>query len=80
MKALFNVSIGVNPIGWSNDDLPGVGGDIGLETCLRETAAAGFAGIELGGKFPRDAGRLASSARTPWPSPSYRVGTAVICC
>lgn len=60
LKTLFNVSIGVNPIGWSNDDLPGVGGDIGLETCLRETAAAGFAGIELGGKFPRDAGRLAS--------------------
>ena len=59
MNQSINVSIGVNPIAWSNDDLPGVGGDIGLETCLSETAAAGYEGIELGGKFPRDAGRLA---------------------
>jgi len=51
----MNVSIGINPITWSNDDLPGVGGDISLDTCLTETAAAGYAGIELGGKFPRDA-------------------------
>lgn len=55
----MNVSIGINPITWSNDDLPRVGGDISLETCLRETAAAGYAGIELGGKFPRDAKQLA---------------------
>ncbi len=54
----MNVSIGINPITWSNDDLPGVGGDISLETCLTETAAAGYAGIELGGKFPRDAETL----------------------
>ena len=55
----MNVSIGINPITWSNDDLPGVGGDISLETCLKETAAAGYEGIELGGKLPRDAGKLA---------------------
>ncbi len=54
----MNVSIGINPITWSNDDLPGVGGDISLETCLTETAAAGYTGIELGGKFPRDAETL----------------------
>ncbi len=54
----MNVSIGINPITWRNDDLPGVGGDISLETCLTETAAAGYAGIELGGKFPRDAETL----------------------
>jgi len=54
----MNVSIGINPITWSNDDLPGVGGDISLETCLTETAAAGYSGIELGGKFPRDAETL----------------------
>ena len=56
---MINVSIGINPITWSNDDLPGVGGHIGLDTCLREAGAAGYAGIELGGRFPRDAGRLA---------------------
>ena len=55
----MNVSVGINPITWSNDDLPGVGGDISLEACLKETAAAGYAGIELGGKFPRDAEKLA---------------------
>ena len=54
-----DVVIGINPIVWSNDDLPGVGGDISLETCLSEAAAAGYAGIELGGKFPRNAGQLA---------------------
>ena len=54
----MNVSIGINPITWSNDDLPEVGGDISLETCLSDTAAAGYAGIELGGKFPRDANEL----------------------
>ena len=54
----MNVSIGVNPITWSNDDLPEVGGEISLETCLAEAAAAGYAGIELGGKFPRDPERL----------------------
>lgn len=54
----MNVSIGINPITWSNDDLPQVGGDISLETCLSDTAAAGYQGIELGGKFPRDAKEL----------------------
>lgn len=51
-------SIGINPITWSNDDLQSVGGDISLATCLTETAAAGYAGIELGHKFPRDASVL----------------------
>ena len=50
--------IGVNPISWSNDDLQYVGGNIPLETCLSEAAAAGFAGVELGHKFPRDPARL----------------------
>ncbi len=59
MKHSINASIGVNPITWSNDDLPHVGGEISLETCLADAAAAGYAGIELGGKFPRDPERLA---------------------
>ena len=59
MKHAFTTSIGVNPITWSNDDLPHVGGEISLDTCLAETVAAGYAGIELGGKFPRDPERLA---------------------
>ena len=52
------VSLGINPITWSNDDMPELGGDIPLDTCLAETRLAGYAGIELGGKFPRDAATL----------------------
>ena len=52
------IEIGINPITWSNDDLPELGGDIPLETCLTETKLAGFAGTELGGKFPRSAADL----------------------
>lgn len=48
------VRLGTNPIGWSNDDLPELGGSTPLETCLREARQAGYTGIELGNKFPRD--------------------------
>jgi len=48
------VRLGISPIGWSNDDLPALGGATPLETCLAEACRAGFAGIELGHKFPRD--------------------------
>ncbi len=54
----MTVEIGINPITWTNDDLPELGGDIPLETCLTETALAGYAGTELGGKFPRQATEL----------------------
>lgn len=52
------VRIGANPIGWSNDDMLEIGGDIPLERCLSEAKAAGFDGMELGNKFPRDAAKL----------------------
>jgi inosose dehydratase len=48
------VRLGISPIGWSNDDLPELGGDTAIETCLAEARLAGFQGIELGNKFPRD--------------------------
>jgi len=48
------VSIGINPIGWSNDDMRELGGATPLETCLAEAREAGFSGVELGHKFPRD--------------------------
>ena len=54
------VRLGVSPIAWSNDDLPELGGDTALETCLAEAREAGFAGIELGNKFPRQAPVLRS--------------------
>src|SRR5215467_4928634 len=48
------VGLGVSPIAWSNDDLPELGGDTLLDSCLAEARAAGYDGIELGRKFPRD--------------------------
>jgi len=47
------VSFGINPLGWTNDDLPSLGAYTPLEQCLREAKAAGFSGVELGNKFPR---------------------------
>jgi inosose dehydratase len=51
----MTVSLGINPIGWTNDDIRWLGDDIPLETCLAEAREAGFAGVELGRKFPRKA-------------------------
>ncbi|MCB1883780.1 MAG: myo-inosose-2 dehydratase [Geminicoccaceae bacterium] len=48
------IRLGIAPIGWTNDDLPELGGDITLERCLTEAKAAGFGGVERGGKFPSD--------------------------
>jgi inosose dehydratase len=50
----MSVRLGTNPIAWSNDDLPELGGDTPLETCLAEARVAGFTGIEKGNKFPTD--------------------------
>jgi len=52
------IRIGINPIGWSNDDLRELGGNTPLDVCLAEASEAGFEGIELGHKFPRQAHAL----------------------
>ena len=52
------IRIGVNPIGWTNDDLDTLGDDTPLEVCLAEARQAGYAGIELGRKFPRRSAEL----------------------
>jgi inosose dehydratase len=49
-----HVRIAIAPIGWTNDDLPELGGEIPFEQCVSEMALAGYAGCEIGGKFPRD--------------------------
>jgi inosose dehydratase len=48
----MTVRIGINPITWTNDDMPALGGATPLEVCLSEARQAGYAGIEMGGKFP----------------------------
>ena len=50
----FAARIGINPISWSNDDLPSLGGETSLETALVEGKAIGYEGFELGNKFPRE--------------------------
>ncbi|PWC13463.1 myo-inosose-2 dehydratase [Brenneria corticis] len=52
------VQLGINPLTWTNDDLPSLGADTPLETCLSEGKQAGFAGFELGNKFPRQSAVL----------------------
>ncbi len=54
----MTVRLGINPLTWTNDDLPSLGAENSLETCLREARAAGFTGVELGNKFPRQANVL----------------------
>src|SRR3712207_3403245 len=54
----MGVKIGINPITWTNNDVPTLGGDTPLEVCLTETHQAGYRGTELGGKFPRDSAVL----------------------
>jgi inosose dehydratase len=56
---MMAVRIGANPIGWSNDDMRELGGATPLEVCLAEAKEAGFEGMELGHKFPRDSKTLA---------------------
>lgn len=49
-----SIKLGVAPIAWTNSDLPELGGETTLETCLKESRAAGFSGTETGVKFPMD--------------------------
>jgi inosose dehydratase len=49
-----NIQLAIAPIGWTNDDLPELGGEIPFEQCVSEMALAGFTGSEVGNKYPRD--------------------------
>lgn len=48
------VRIGVNPVSWTNDDLPSLGAETPLETVLSEGRRIGYQGFELGNRFPRE--------------------------
>jgi inosose dehydratase len=52
------IKLAIAPIGWTNDDLPELGGEIPFEQCVSEMALAGFAGSEVGNKYPKDPKRL----------------------
>ena len=58
MTRRFDVKIGINPLSWSNDDLPSLGGETPLAVALAEGKAIGYQGFELGNKFPRESAAL----------------------
>ncbi|MFZ7946347.1 myo-inosose-2 dehydratase [Neobacillus sp. 19] len=52
------VKLAIAPIGWTNDDMPELGGEVTFEQCISEMALAGFSGSEVGNKYPRIPGVL----------------------
>jgi inosose dehydratase len=54
----MSIRIGINPLTWTNDDLPSLGAENSLDMALSEGRQAGYAGFELGNKFPREPGAL----------------------
>ena len=53
-----NVSLGIAPIGWCNDDMPELGGENTFQQIVSEMALAGFTGCEIGNKYPSDPAEL----------------------
>ena len=58
MEKSGKIKLGIAPIGWTNDDLPELGGEIPFEQCISEMALAGFSGCEVGNKYPKDPAEL----------------------
>lgn len=54
----MSIRFGVSPIAWINDDMPELGANTAIETIFADSQALGFEGVELGGRFPRDASVL----------------------
>ena len=52
----MKAKLGMSPIAWWNDDLAELSDDVSLEECLRQSRSAGFTGMEMGRRFPSDAG------------------------
>lgn len=52
------VFLGIAPIGWTNDDMPELGGENTFQQTVSEMALAGFTGCEIGNKYPKDPAEL----------------------
>lgn len=59
----YNVRIGAHPICWCNDDMRDLGDEYSFEMTIDEMAEAGYAGTELGRKYPRNAKQLQDALR-----------------
>lgn len=55
--------VGVSPVGWANDDFPGLGSENSFQKIVAEASRAGYEGIELGRRFPADPMELARGLR-----------------
>jgi inosose dehydratase len=53
-QRVLKARLGMSPIAWWNDDLVELSDDVSLEECLRQSRTAGFTGMEMGRRFPRD--------------------------
>jgi len=53
-KRLKNVKVGAHPISWCNDDMLNLGDEYSFEDIVDQAQEAGYVGIELGRKFPKD--------------------------
>ena len=51
-------SFGIAPIAWCNDDMPELGAENTFRQTVSEMALAGFAGTEIGNKYPNDPSEL----------------------
>lgn len=52
------IRLGIAPIAWTNDDMPDLGRENTFEQCASEAALAGYEGLEVGNKFPKDPAQL----------------------
>jgi len=57
------VFLGIAPIGWTNDDMPDLGGEITFEQCVSEMALAKYRGCEIGNKYPGKINALKKALR-----------------
>ena len=63
MQEKQKIKIGIAPIGWTNDDMPELGGDIPFVQCIREMHEAEYEGCEIGSKFPKDPDQLLAAMK-----------------
>ncbi|MCL6454879.1 MAG: myo-inosose-2 dehydratase [Alicyclobacillus sp.] len=55
---MYNVRLAASPINWINDDMTDLGDFYDVETVLSNMRDLGFAGTEMGRKYPRDPSQL----------------------
>ncbi|NUT90713.1 MAG: myo-inosose-2 dehydratase [Saccharothrix sp.] len=76
-----DVSLGVTPTLWWNDDFPLIDIGIPFEQCVSEMALAGFQGCSIGHKYPADPDVLKAAldlrglrVSEPWVSTYFTIG------